>query len=103
MAFLANVPAASLRIIDCKGSSMKRNSVIFAGHLATSSFTTSGVVMEYSYRDCLSEEIEILRLMLYRDEFLSLDPKSCKHSGPLISKIEENMKELSGLDDQSAA
>ena len=48
--------------------------------------------MEYSYRDCLSEEIEILRLMLYRDEFLTLDPKACKHSGPLISKIEENMK-----------
>ena len=59
--------------------------------------------MEYSYRDCLSEEIEILRLMLYRDEFLTLDPKACKHCGPLISKIEENMKELSCLDDESAA
>ena len=59
--------------------------------------------MEYSYRDCLSEEIEILRLMLYRDEFLTLDPKACKHSGPLMSKIEENMKELSCLDDKSAA
>ena len=59
--------------------------------------------MEYSYRDCLSEEIEILRLMLYRDEFLILDPKACKHSGPLISKIEEIMKELSNLDDQFAA
>jgi len=54
---------------------------------------TRGAVMEYSYRDCLSEEIEILQLMLYRDEFLTLDPKACKHSGPLISKIEENMKE----------
>tara|TARA_Y100001933_G_scaffold40797_1_gene37395 strand:- start:92 stop:316 length:225 start_codon:yes stop_codon:yes gene_type:complete len=53
--------------------------------------------MEYTYRDCLSEEIEILQLMLYRDEFLTLDPKACKHSGPLISKIEENMKELSEL------
>ena len=59
--------------------------------------------MEYSYRDCLNEEIEILRLMLYRDEFLTLDPKACKHSGPLIIKIEENMKELSCLDDKSAA
>ena len=59
--------------------------------------------MEYSYRDCLSEEIEILRLMLYRDEFLTPDPKACKHSGPLIRKIEENMKELSCLDDKSAA
>ena len=77
--------------------------MIFAGHRETMYFTTRGVVMEYSYRDCLSEEIEILRLMLYRDEFLTLDPKACKHSGPLISKIEENMKELSNLDDQSAA
>ena len=59
--------------------------------------------MEYSYRDCLSEEIEILQLMLYRDEFLTLDPKDYKHSGPLISKIEKNINELSGLDDQSAA
>ena len=82
---------------------MKRNSVIFADHLGTMSFTTRGVVMEYSYRDCLSEEIVILRLMLYRDEFLTIDPKACRHSGPLISKIEENNKEFSGLDDQSAA
>ncbi len=64
---------------------------------------TRGAVMEYSYRDCLSEEIEILRLMLYRDEFLTIDPKSCKHSAPIISKIEENVKELSSLDDKSAA
>ena len=77
--------------------------MLFAGHRGTMSFTTRGVVMEYSYRDCLSEEIEILRLMLCRDEFLTLDPKACKHSGPLISKIEESMKELYGLDDQSAA
>ena len=73
--------------------------MIFVCHLGTMSFTTRGVVMEYSYHDCLSEEIEILRLMLYRDEFLSLDHKACKHSSPLVSKIEENMKELSGLDD----
>ena len=59
--------------------------------------------MEYSYRDCLSEEIEILQLMLYRDEFLTLDPKARKHSGPLISQIEENMKELSDLNDQPQA
>ena len=56
--------------------------------------------MKYTYRDCLSEEIEILQLMLYRDEFLTPNPKACNHSGPLISKIEENMKELSGLNDQ---
>ena len=77
--------------------------MIFAGHLGTISITTRSDVMEYSYRDCLSEEIEILRLMLYRDEFLPLDPKACKHSGPLISKIEENTKELCDLDDQLAA
>ena len=75
--FLANVPAASLRITDCRGFSMKRNSMIFADHLGTMPFTTRGVVMEYSYRDCLSEEIEILRLMLYRNEFL----------GPYIPKL----------------
>ena len=74
--------------------------MIFTGRLEAMSFTTRGDVMEYSYRDCLSEEIEILRLMLYRDEFLTLDPKACKHSGPLIRKIEENMKELSDLNDQ---
>ena len=73
------------------------------GHRGTMSFTTRSVVMEYSYRDCLSEEIEILRLMLYRCEFLTLDPKDCKHSGPFIRKIEENMKELSDLYGQSAA
>ena len=47
---------------------------------------TRGAVMESSYHDCLSEEIEILRLMLCRDEFLAIDPKACKHSGPIISK-----------------
>ena len=59
--------------------------------------------MKYSYRDYLSEEIKVLRLMLYRDEFLTLDPKACKYSGPLLSEIDENMKELSDLDNQSAA
>jgi len=59
--------------------------------------------MKYSYRDCLSIEIKILRLMLYRDKLLTLDPKVCKHSGPLIRKIEETVKELSGLDDKSTA
>ena len=77
--------------------------MIFAAHLGTMSLTARGDFMEYSYRDCLSEEIEILRLMLYRDEFLTLDPKACKHSGPLIRKIEENMEELSRLDDKFVA
>ena len=43
--------------------------MILEGHRGTMSFMTRSVVMEYSYRDCLGEEIEILRLMLYRDEF----------------------------------
>ena len=77
--------------------------MIFAGHPRTMSFTTRGDVMEYSYRDCLSEEIEILRLMLYRDEFLPVDPKVCKHSGSPLSNIEQHAKELSGLDDHLAA
>ena len=77
--------------------------MILVVHRGTMSFTTRCDVVKYSYRDCLSEEIEILRLMLYRDEFLTLDPKACKHSGPLIRKIEENLKELADLDDQSAA
>ena len=81
---------------------MRKSSVIFKGLHVTMLFTTR-VFMEYSYRDCLSEEIEILRLMLYKDEFLTLDPYSCKHCGPLLSKIKENMKELADLDSQSAA
>ena len=67
------------------------------------SFTTRRVVMEYSYRDCLSEEIEILRLMLYRDEFIDRDPRDCKHAGPILSNTDKNMKELSDLENQSAA
>ena len=74
--------------------------MIFAGHHETMPFTTRSVAMENSYRDCLSEEIEVLQLMLYRDEFLTLDHKTCKHSGPLISKIEEKMKELSEVNYQ---
>ena len=77
--------------------------MIFASHRETMSFTTRVVFMEYSYRDCLIEEIEILRLMLYRDEFLDQDPKACKHSGPILSEINKNMKELSDIENQSAA
>ena len=98
----ASYSVSSLRITDFRGFSTRRNSVIFTGHLGTIPFTSRAVVMEYSCRDCLSEEIEILRLMFHRDEFLTLDPKACRHSGPLISKIEEDMKELSALDIQSA-
>ena len=58
--------------------------------------------MGYSYRDCLSEEIEILQLMLYRDEFVQ-DPCARKHCEPLLDKLEVDIKELSDLDAQLAA
>ena len=58
--------------------------------------------MGYSYRDCLSEEIEILKLMLYRDEFIQ-DPSARKHCEPLLDKLEADIKELSDLDAQLAA
>ena len=57
--------------------------------------------VEYSHRDSLREEIEILRLMLHRDEFSYTS--SSKHNLSLLSKIEENLKELSDLDRQAAA
>ena len=53
--------------------------------------------MGYSYRDCLSEEIEILQLMLYREEFVQ-DPSARKHCEPLLDKLEIDIKELSDLD-----
>ena len=58
--------------------------------------------MGYSYRDCLSEEIEILQLMLYRDEFVQ-DPSARKHCEPLLDKLEADIQELSDLDAQLAA
>ena len=58
--------------------------------------------MGYSYRDCLSEEIEILQLMLYRDEFIQ-DTSAHKHCEPLLDKLELDTKELSDLDAQLAA
>ena len=57
--------------------------------------------MEYSHRDSLREEIEILRLMLHRDEFSY--PSSSKQNLSVLSKIEENLKELADLDRQAAA
>ena len=81
---------------------MRKSSVIFAGLHGTMSCTTRGF-MEYSYSDCLSEEIEILRLMLYRDDFMALDPNACNYFGPLLNKIKANMNELADLGGQSAA
>ena len=58
--------------------------------------------MGYSYRDCLSEEIEILQLMLYREEFVQ-DPNARKHCELLLDKLEVDTKELSVLGAQLAA
>ena len=98
--FLVSVPVAFLHIIDCRGFSTRKSSVIFTGHLGTMSYTTRGVAVEYSYRDHLIDEIEILRLMLYRDEFLTLGPKTRKQPDSLLSKLEESIKELADLDEQ---
>ena len=57
--------------------------------------------VEYSYRDCLKEEIEILRLMLYRDEFAYASSSS--YNLALLGKIETNLKEIADLDRQEAA
>ena len=59
-------------------------------------------VVGYSYRDCLSEEIEILQLMLYREEFVQ-DPSARMHCEPLLDKLEIDIKELSDLDAQLSA
>ena len=58
--------------------------------------------MGYSYRDCLSEEIEILQLMLYREEFAQ-DPSARMYCEPLLDKLEVDIKELSDLDAQLSA
>ena len=55
-----------------------------------------------SYRDFLKEEIDINRLMLYREELLP--PGSvCLHNENLLSKIKQLEIELSDLDDQLAS
>ena len=59
--------------------------------------------MEYSYIDCLREEIEILQLMLYRDEFLTADSKDCNHCSPILTKLDENKRELSFLENYKVA
>lgn len=59
--------------------------------------------MEYSYIDCLREEIEILQLMLYRDEFLTADAKDCSHCSPILTKLDEDRRELSFLENHTAA
>ena len=55
--------------------------------------------MTYSDRDSLSEELEILRLMLARDEVFSTVPSSGRQSGTLLSKIRKIEDELSKFED----
>ena len=59
--------------------------------------------MIYSDRDSLSEELEILRLMLARDLIRSTPEGSRLQFGTLLSKIRRLEDELSQLDDQLAA
>ena len=59
--------------------------------------------MSFSYRDFLSEEIEIQQLMLCRKEFLLSNPKFCIHCSRLLSKINQLENELSDFDSQLAA
>ena len=68
----------------------------------TSSLLFLECVVGYSYRDCLSEEIEILQLMLYREEFVQ-DPSARMHCELLLDKLEVDIKEVSDLDAQLSA
>ena len=55
--------------------------------------------MIYSERDSLSEELEILRVMLARDEVFSTVPSSRMESGTLLGKIRQLEDELSEFED----
>ena len=55
--------------------------------------------MIYSDRDSLSEELEILRMMLARDQVFSTVPSSRMESGTLLSKIRQLEDELSEFQD----
>lgn len=56
-----------------------------------------------SYRDFLKGEIDINRLMLYREECLPSGNRTCLHNENLLSKIKQLEIELSDLEDQLAA
>ena len=56
-----------------------------------------------SYRDFLKEEIDINRLMLYREDCLPSGDIACLHNENLLSKIKQLEIELSDLEDQQAA
>ena len=51
----------------------------------------------------LKEQIDILRLMLYREEFIPSNQYDCPHCGPLLRKIELLHLELTKSEDQAAA
>lgn len=63
----------------------------------------SALFVVSSYRDFLKEEIEVHRLMLYRDEFPSLEPSGCLHNQNVLAKIKQLENELSDFEDQLAA
>ena len=56
-----------------------------------------------SYLDFLKEEININRVMLYREECLPSGDNTCLHNETLLSKIKQLEVELSDLEDQLAA
>ena len=56
-----------------------------------------------SYRDFLKQEMDINRLMLYREECLPSEDRTCLHNQNLLSKINQLEIELSDLEDQLAA
>lgn len=51
----------------------------------------------------IQEEIQILRLMLYREDVLPTDPACCIHCGPLLQKIVLLEQKLAASEEQSAA
>ena len=56
-----------------------------------------------SYRDFLKEEIDINRIMLYREDCLPSGDITCLHNENLLSKIKQLEIELADLEDQLAA
>ena len=56
-----------------------------------------------SYRDFLKEEIDINRIMLYREDCLPSGDITCLHNENLLSKIKQLKIELADLEDQLAA
>ena len=56
-----------------------------------------------SYRDFLKEEIDINRIILYREDCLPSGDITCLHNENLLSKIKQLEIELSDFEDQLAA